>query len=59
MLAVSCLDGTLNFVQRYIQTCVNQGQNLTLQVPSLSLNFQNNYMEGSEDLNTLKDKDHG
>ena len=36
ILAVSCFEGISNFVQRYPQTGVNQGLNLTSRMPRLS-----------------------
>ena len=39
LLLVSCFEGISNFVQRYHQTGVNQGRNLTSRMSSLNLNF--------------------
>ena len=40
ILAEWCFEGISNFVQRYRQTGVNQGHNLTLRMSSLISNFQ-------------------
>ena len=40
LLKVSCVEGISTFVQRYHQTGVNQGRNLTSRMPSFSSNFQ-------------------
>ena len=44
LLAVSCFEGISNFVQRYHQTGVNQGRNLTSRMPRLSSNFQKTWI---------------
>ena len=46
VLTISCYEGISNFVQQYmyIQTSINQDRNLTLQVPSLRVIFQETWL---------------
>ena len=44
LLAVSCFEGISNFMQRYHQTGINRGRNLTSRMPRLSSNFQKTWI---------------